>query len=47
MSFFTRLQSWFRRRQIEGTVDDELRFHLEKETEQNITCGMSPEEARN
>ena len=46
MSFFERFQSWFRNRKIDGTVDDELRFHLEKEVEQNVARGMPPEEAR-
>src|SRR5262245_46914821 len=27
-------------------VDEELRFHLDKETEKNINEGLSPEEAR-
>jgi len=27
-------------------MDDELPFHLEKQTEQNLARGMSPEEAR-
>src|SRR5215469_16819849 len=46
MSFSERLQSWFRNEKIDGTVDDELRFHLEKEVEQNVARGMSPDEAR-
>jgi putative ABC transport system permease protein len=31
---------------MERELDEELRFHLEKETEQNLTRGMNPEEAR-
>jgi predicted permease len=46
MSFLGQLQSWFRRKKVKGTIDDELRFHLDKEVEQNIALGMSPQEAR-
>ena len=31
---------------MERELDEELRFHLEKEIEQNLARGMSPEEAR-
>lgn len=41
-----RLRALFHRSEIEKELDDEIRFHLEKETEQNIARGMSPEEAR-
>src|SRR5262249_11398220 len=34
------------RRKAESELNDELRFHLEKEIEQNIVRGMSPAEAR-
>ncbi|HEY6306297.1 MAG TPA: ABC transporter permease [Candidatus Angelobacter sp.] len=38
---------WFRKRKKdEEGLDHELRFHLEKEVEQNIARGMSAEEAR-
>jgi putative ABC transport system permease protein len=41
----TRISFLFRRKpRLE--VDDELRFHLEKQVEANIAAGMSPEEAR-
>src|SRR5262245_49390000 len=33
-------------RKPESELNDELRFHLEKEVEQNIAQGMSPDEAR-
>jgi predicted permease len=46
MSFLERLRFWFRNKKIDGSVDDELRFHLEKEVEQNLARGMSPLEAR-
>lgn len=35
-----------RRRRAEQDLDDELRFHLEVETERNVRVGMSPAEAR-
>ena len=41
-----RLRSLFRRRQVEQELDDELRYHLEQQTQENITKGLSPEEAR-
>ena len=40
---------FFRQNQLQNqeiNADDELRFHLEKEVEQNIAKGMSPAEAR-
>ncbi len=36
----------FHKKRIEQEMDDELRFHLEKQIEQNIASGMAPEEAR-
>src|SRR5262249_50457885 len=36
----------FRRSKANHELDDELHFHLEKEVDQNIARGMSPEEAR-
>src|SRR5712692_1871743 len=36
----------FRRRRLEQDLDDELRFHLDRQIETNIASGMSPEEAR-
>jgi len=35
-----------RRKELEDQLDDELRFHLQKDIEQNIRNGMSPEDAR-
>lgn len=34
------------RRRAEGELEEEIRAHLDLETEQNIEAGMSPEEAR-
>ncbi len=41
-----RLRALFRKAEVEQELDDELRFHLEKEIEQNQARGMSAEEAR-
>src|SRR5262245_55535594 len=41
-----RLRALFFRSKIEHELDDELRFHLEREIEENIARGMKPEEAR-
>src|SRR5579859_6711538 len=41
-----RLRSLFRRRQADQELDEELRYHVEQKTAQNITKGMSPQEAR-
>jgi predicted permease len=46
MSLLERVQSWFRKNEVDGSVEDELRFHLEKEVELNIAAGMSADEAR-
>src|SRR5262245_516487 len=41
-----RVLSIFRRRKAEAELDEELRYHLEKEIERHIAGGMSPREAR-
>src|SRR5215210_912391 len=41
-----RLGALFRRSEMEEELDEELRFHVEKETERNVARGMSPAEAR-
>src|SRR3712207_8138155 len=41
-----RLRALFHKTEMERELDEELRFHLEKEVEQNLARGMSPEEAR-
>src|SRR4051812_23636826 len=40
-----RLRTVFRPGAIERDIDDELRFHLERETEAFIAQGMTPEDA--
>ncbi|HKA37584.1 MAG TPA: ABC transporter permease [Thermoanaerobaculia bacterium] len=41
-----RLRSIFRRGRVEAELDEELRFHLDRKTEEGIAQGLSPEEAR-
>jgi putative ABC transport system permease protein len=41
-----RFRSLFRKSRAEQDLSDELRFHLEKLTEENVAKGMTPEEAR-
>ena len=45
-SFVSRLRAMFRRRELDARVDQELRFHVEMQTEENVRRGMSPKEAR-
>src|SRR5262245_27404777 len=42
----TALRALLRRAQAERELDEELRHHIERQTEQNIRLGMTPEEAR-
>src|SRR5262245_380227 len=41
-----RLRSLFRRAQVEQELDEELRYHIERQTEELIAKGMTEEEAR-
>jgi putative ABC transport system permease protein len=41
-----RLRGLLRRAEVERDIDEELRFHVEEETEANVRRGMSREEAR-
>src|SRR2546427_3906509 len=41
-----RLRSPFRRPVVEQELDDEMRYHLERQIEENIAEGMKPQEAR-
>ena len=41
-----RLRALFRRRAVEEDLAEELRFHLDEETERNVARGMAPAEAR-
>ena len=40
-----RLRALFRRDELEQELDAELRFHLERETAQNLRSGMKPDDA--
>src|SRR5215510_13971747 len=42
----TALRALLRRSQAERELDEELCYHIERQTEQNIRLGMNPEEAR-
>lgn len=44
--FWLRLQTLFRRNRRAKQLDDEMQFHLEQQIAENITTGMSSEEAR-
>ena len=41
-----RLRSIARRDALEDGLDEEIRFHLDQQTEKNRRAGMSPDEAR-
>ena len=41
-----RLRSLFRWTKVDQELDDELRDHLERATEEYVTKGMTPEEAQ-
>jgi putative ABC transport system permease protein len=41
-----RLRSLFHRRRLDRELDEELRYHLERKTEEHIAKGMAAEEAR-
>src|SRR5262245_41261911 len=41
-----RLRSVLRRGQVEAELDEELRYHLERQIEENLASGMTAEEAR-
>jgi putative ABC transport system permease protein len=46
MSFFRRMANLASRLQLDREIRDELRSHIEMQTEDNIAAGMSPEVAR-
>src|ERR1019366_2117463 len=41
-----RLRSFFRRKQVDQELNDELRDHLEQQIKENLATGMSHEDAR-
>ena len=42
---FIRFRSLFRRKAVEGELDEELRFHIEHQIEKYIQSGLPREEA--
>ena len=42
----TRLRALLLKSEMERELDEELRYHIEQQTEQNIRLGMNPEEAK-
>jgi len=46
MSLFNRLVNLVRRRDLEAEIDEELQFHLEARTADNLASGMTEERAR-
>lgn len=44
--FRLKLRSLFSRNKVERELDEELRYHLERQIEQGVAAGMSPKEAR-
>src|SRR5215475_10659846 len=45
-NLMTRLRALLRKSEVERELDEELRYHIEQQAEQNIRLGMNPEEAR-
>ena len=41
-----RLRALFRRNRVEDDLEEELRYHVQRDTEENIRAGMTPEAAR-
>ena len=41
-----RFRSLFRKQMLDERMDDEMRSHIEMQTQENIESGMNPEEAR-
>ena len=44
-AFWWKLRSVWQRREVKREIDEELRFHLDQGTAQNVATGMSPEVA--
>jgi predicted permease len=44
-TIWCRIRSLLQRRAVKQDIDEELRFHIEQRTAQNIAAGMSPEDA--
>ena len=46
MSWFSRLTNLFRRKKLDEELDEELRFHLDARTRDNLNAGMSVQAAQ-
>ena len=46
MSLLNRLRAMFKRQELESSLDEELKFHVEMKTRENEEAGMSPDEAQ-
>ena len=46
MAWFNRLANIFRPARVRGEIEEELRYHINARTTDNVAAGMSPEEAR-
>src|SRR5215510_3957836 len=45
-SLLLRMRSFFRSRAIEQDLDDEFRYHLERQSQEHLARGMTPEQAQ-
>lgn len=45
MEGWRRLRSLRRRNELESGLDEEIRFHIDRQTEKNLRAGMAPDEA--
>ena len=46
MKLWSKLRSLWRKDSLDAEMAEEMRLHLELQTEQNVRRGMSPDEAR-
>jgi len=46
MNLLQRLARFGKKKKLEDEMNDELRFHVERQIESNIAAGMAPDEAR-
>ena len=46
MKLWSKLRALFRRRKFDAEMAEEMRLHLELQTERNVAAGMDPDEAR-
>jgi putative ABC transport system permease protein len=46
MSCFTRLSNLIRRRNLNAEIEEELQFHVDARTRDNVAAGMTPDDAR-